>query len=129
MPGKLLTIGSALLITMLPLCCAAETLDDATSYEITIPADNHRVADVTVSLVPTDPVFYMFPGANQLPKRWATFVSDFEIRDEDGRKLRVAARDNGTWQLFRMPQGRVTLSYRITLDHEQYEWSLSLIHI
>ena len=123
MPGKLLTIGSALLITMLPLCCAADALDNTTSYEITIPADNHRVADVTASFVPSDPVFYMFAGANQLPRRWATFISNFEVRDENGKNLRVAARDNGTWQLFRMPQGRVTLSYRVTLDHEQYEWS------
>ena len=122
-PGKRLTIGSALLITMLPLCCVAEALDDATSYEITIPADNHRIALVSASLIPTDPVFDMFPGANQLPKRWATFVSDFEVRDEDGRSLRVAARNNGSWQLFRMPQGRVTLSYKVTLDHEEHEWS------
>jgi predicted metalloprotease with PDZ domain len=123
MPGKLFATGCVLLLGMLSISCAADTLENATIYEITVPADDHRVAIVTASLSPTDRDFYMFPGANQLPKRWATFVSDFEVRDENDKIVPVTARDDGTWQLSSMPQGRVTLSYRVRLDHENHAWS------
>lgn len=123
MPGKLMTLGTALLLGMLPFKSAADSLDNATVYEISIPADNHRVANVTASLTPAGQEFYMFPGAQQLPARWATFVSNLEAQDEDGRAVPISARDDGTWQLSGMPQGRITLSYRVNLDHEDHAWS------
>ena len=123
MPGRLFTIGSALLLAMLSTSCAADSSASATSYEITIPADNHRIAIVTASLTPADREFYMFPGANQLPKRWSTFVSDFKVHDENDQIVAVSARDDGTWQLASMPRGRVTVSYRVRLDHEDHAWS------
>ena len=67
MPRKLLSAGSVLLLGMLWTSCAADTHENATTYEITIPADNDRVAIVTASLTPADREFYMYPGANQLP--------------------------------------------------------------
>lgn len=123
MPGKLFTIGTAFLLGMLSISGAASTLENPTSYEISIPADDHRVAIVTASLTPVGREFYMFPGANQLPKRWATFVSDLKVLDESGQIVPATARDDGTWQLSSMPQGRVTLSYRVRLDHENHTWS------
>jgi predicted metalloprotease with PDZ domain len=123
MPGKLFTTGWALLLGMLSISCAADTFENGTIYKVTIPVDNPRVAIVTASLTSADREFYMFPGANQLPKRWATFVSDFQVHDENDRIVPVEARDDGTWQLLSMPQGRLTLSYRVTLDHENHTWS------
>lgn len=123
MPGKLFTIGSILLLGMHSVNCVADPPGSATTYEITIPANDHRVAIVTASLTPADREFYMFPGANQLPQRWSTFVSDFQVRDEDDRIVPVSARDDGTWQLSSMPKGRVTISYRVRLDHEDHAWS------
>ena len=121
--GKLFVVGTALLLGMLHADCAADPLASTTRYEITIPADDHRVAIVTASLVPTDREFHMFPGANQLPKRWATFVSDFQVRDENDQVVPVSARDDGTWQLSSLPPGRVSVSYRVRLDHEDQTWS------
>ena len=121
--GKLFVVGSTLMLGMLHADCAADPLANTTRYEITIPADDHRVALVTASLVPTDGEFHMFPGANQLPKRWATFVSDFEVRDENDNMVPVSARDDGTWQLSSLPPGRVSVRYRIRLDHEDHAWS------
>jgi predicted metalloprotease with PDZ domain len=97
--------------------------DDATKYEITIAGDSHRSALVRASLVPAGETFYMLPGANQLPERWATFVSDVEVRDANGKPVPVAAGDDATWRLSHVPEGRVTLSYKVNLDHEQHEWS------
>ena len=31
--------------------------------------------------------------------------------------------ENGSWQLSSVPQGRVTFSYQLNLDHEQHRWS------
>lgn len=123
MPGRLFTIGSVLILAMHSTNCAAESLADATSYEITIPADDHRIAIVKATLTPAGREFYMFPGANQLPKRWSTFVTDFEVHDEDDQIIPVSAREDGTWQLSGMPRGRITVSYRVRLDHENHAWS------
>jgi predicted metalloprotease with PDZ domain len=92
-------------------------------YEITIPADGHRVAIVRVSLTPDGREFYMFPGANQLPMRWSTFVSDFEVFDRNEQPVSVVVGDDGTWQISNLPQGAVTISYRVSLDHEDHAWS------
>ena len=123
MPGKRPTSGWVLLLGILSCSCAADKPNNATVYEIIIPADNSRVAIVTASLIPADREFYMYPGANQLPRRWATFVSDFEVYDENDNSIAVSARDDGTWELSSVPQGRITLSYRVTLDHEDHAWS------
>jgi predicted metalloprotease with PDZ domain len=93
------------------------------SYKITIPQDNHRIAIVKATLRPTDKKFYMFPGANQLPKRWSTFVSDFKVNDENDQPISVTAMEDGSWQLSAIPQGRVTFSYRVNLEHENHSWN------
>lgn len=102
---------------------AANELDDTSNYKITIPQDNHQIAIVTASLRPIDKTFYMFRGANQLPKRWSTFVSNFQIIGEDNQFIPFTAMEDGTWQLSTLPHGRVTFSYQINLDHEKHSWS------
>jgi len=123
MKGKLFAIGLAMLLGTLSTAAAADAPANAAVYEISIPADDHRVAIVTASLTPAGREFYMFPGANQLPRRWATFVSDFQVQDEDGQIVPATARDDGSWQLASEPKGRLTLSYRVRLDHEDHAWS------
>ena len=108
---------------LLVLTCAPCLGADPARYEITMPEDSHRVVLVSASLLPDGPAFYMLPGANQLPERWATFVSDVEVHDEDGRPVPVVAGDDATWRLSRVPKGRVTVRYRVSLDHEQHDWN------
>lgn len=102
---------------------AANELDDTSNYKITVPQDNHQIAIVTASLRPIDKTFYMFRGANQLPKRWSTFVSNFQIIGEDNQFIPFTAMEDGNWQLSTLPQGRVTFSYQINLEHEKHRWS------
>ena len=102
---------------------ATSEFDNSTSYEITIPQDNHQIAIVKASLTPTSETFYMFPGANQLPKRWSTFVSDFTVTDENDQPVSITAMEDGSWKLSVMPQGRVTFSYQVNLEHENHSWS------
>ena len=131
---RLSAIGAALLFVTASACTTGDSSDSAEDYatgeagiaaryEVTIPADDHRVALVRASLIPDDRVFYMFPGANQLPMRWSTFVRDFEVRDENDQTIPVTTGDDGTWQLSSLPQGRVSFSYSVSLDHEDHAWS------
>jgi predicted metalloprotease with PDZ domain len=123
------TICAVLLLVTASACTEVDSLDatddagSAVHYEITIPADDQRVALVRASLIPDDRVFYMFPGANQLPMRWSTFVSDFQVHDENNQVLPVTAGDDGTWRLSSLPQGRVSFTYRVNLDHENHAWN------
>jgi predicted metalloprotease with PDZ domain len=68
----------------------------------------------------------MFPGANQLPRRWATFVSNLEVRDESGTPIAIEASEDGSWRLSNVPQSQVTLSYQLNLEHEAHDWSAGL---
>ena len=102
---------------------AVSQFEKSANYTITIPQDHHQIAIVTASLRPTDKKFYMFPGANQFPKRWSTFVSDFTVTDENDQPLSITAMEDGSWQLSAMPSGRVTVSYQVNLEHENHSWS------
>lgn len=102
---------------------AAGGLADSANYKITIPQGNHQIAFVEASLRPTNKQFYMFPGANQLPQRWSTFVSDFAVTDENDKPVSVTAMDDGSWQLSAIPEGRVSFSYQVNLEHENHSWS------
>jgi predicted metalloprotease with PDZ domain len=117
-PGMVVCIA-ALLLT--PIIVSGET-DVPTTYRITIPQENTHVAIVEARLQPLDTAFYMFPGANQFPARWATFVSDFEVRDPAGNKLPVTDTDDGTWHLASLPEGPIMLRYQVNLEHEIHDW-------
>lgn len=92
-------------------------------YRITIPQDDRRVANVEATFMPQDGTLYMFPGADHLPGRWSTFVSSIRIADENNEQVPLGATGDGSWHLASVPRGRVTLSYRVTLEHESHEWS------
>ena len=117
------SLPSLLPLLVAGLALAAGQPENASSYKITIPQDNHKIALVTASLIPIDRTFYMFRGANQLPKRWSTFVSNVQVVDEDNQPVPFTAMDDGSWHLSAVPQGRVTFSYQLNLDHEEHSWS------
>lgn len=126
---RLPAVRAALPVLLVAAGCGGDSAlavnvpDTDTTYRITVPQGDHRVAIVTASLVPIDREFYMFPGAYQFPARWATFVSEFEVVDESGAAVPFTAHDDGTWQLSALPRGRVTVSYRVNLDHEDHSWN------
>jgi predicted metalloprotease with PDZ domain len=114
---------AAVAILVFVTATADAEADHTADYEITIPADNHRIAIVKASLLPIDTKFYMFPGAKQFPGRWSTFVSNFQVSDEDDEPIPFSAMEDGTWQLSAMPQGRISFSYYVNLEHENHAWS------
>jgi predicted metalloprotease with PDZ domain len=115
----------ALLLIILPGACWATDSagSDNSHYEITIPVDDHRIALVRASLLPDGQKFFMFPGANQLPERWATFVSNLAVHDANGETIAIVANGDGSWSMSQPQAGRLTLSYQVNLEHEAHAWS------
>ncbi len=95
---------------------------DEISYTISIDKDNPKLAKVEVSFVPKDDVLYMNPGGGELPKGWATFVRNLKVLDGKGNPVSVEELPDAKWKLNLLQKRKVTLSYEITLDHENYKW-------
>ncbi|MCB0463289.1 MAG: hypothetical protein KDC81_11350 [Flavobacteriaceae bacterium] len=93
------------------------------SYLITIDKENPRLAKVRISLTASDSILYMNPGANQLEKRWATFVHNLGVIDENGKSVQVEELKDAKWKIHTSLNRKLTVSYNVHLDHENYEWS------
>lgn len=97
--------------------------EDKIAYDITIDSKNVRIAKVRMSFIPKDSVLYMINGASQLPKRWATFVQDIKAVDSRGKSISLTPMDDAMWRLPSSIKERITVSYKVHLDHENHEWS------
>ena len=64
----------------------------------------------------------MSPGGIQLPKRWATFVQNLKVLDENGNSVPVEELPDAKWKMHLPQKRKVILSYEIKLDHESYTW-------
>ncbi|HRH41666.1 MAG TPA: M1 family aminopeptidase, partial [Pyrinomonadaceae bacterium] len=96
---------------------------DVISYTISIDKNNPKLAQVKVSFVPKDDVLYMNAGGGQLPKRWATFVQNLQVKDEKGSPVSVEELPDAKWKMDLPEKQQVILNYEIKLDHENYKWS------
>jgi predicted metalloprotease with PDZ domain len=96
---------------------------NAISYSITIDKANIQVAKVRVVFIPQDSLLYMYSGAEGLPKRWATFIHNLEIIDQDGASITVVEMADATWKMHVPRDKKVILNYEVHLEHGDYEWS------
>ena len=96
---------------------------DEILYTITISDSNSKIANVEVAFTPKDSLLYMGLGANQLENRWATFVHDLKVTDEKNKSLNVEELTDAQWKIHTSNNQKITLSYSVHLDHENYEWS------
>ena len=97
--------------------------NDDISYSITIDKNNLKVAKVKVVFRPKDSVLYMNTGANQLPKRWATFINNVEVTNEYGKSIKVEELPDAKWKIYTSLNDKISLTYDVHLDHEDYQWS------
>jgi len=93
------------------------------SYLVTIDKKNPKLAKVRTTFTPKDSILYMNPGANKLEKRWATFVHNLEIEDENGKSIQVEELKDAKWKMHTALNKKIIVSYDVHLDHENYEWS------
>lgn len=96
---------------------------DKIVYEISIDQNNHKLATVSMSFTPQNNILFMANGANQLPKRWATFVHNLKAVDSNGKEISIEELSDAKWKLKSLPQHKITVSYDLKLDHEDYNWS------
>ena len=93
------------------------------AYVITIDKNNQKRATVSMSFIPQNDTLYMAPGANQLPKRWATFVQNLRAVDTKGNTISTEQLSDAKWKLHSSHNDRIEVSYEVKLDHEDHKWS------
>jgi len=124
--SKLASAISSVVITLIfsGFNCIAQTNDNPgeISYSITIDESNMKLATVEMSFVPKDSIIYMVPGANQFPKRWAKFVDNIKAINSKGKLITVEELPDARWKMHTPSGERITVSYEVTLDHEEYKW-------
>lgn len=97
--------------------------DKQTQYNIRMDKENPEIAQVSISQYLEDDILYMAPGANQLPRRWATFVHNLEVRDENGHEIPVQELEDAQWKVNHEIGKQVTVTYEVVLDHDEHQWS------
>jgi predicted metalloprotease with PDZ domain len=117
-----LTITSILLFN-----CKSEKTNlkskESISYTVTFDANNKKLARIKATFTPTDSILFMGWGANNLPKRWATFVHNVKAINKQNQPVKIQELDDARWQIKTSLDEEITLSYEVHLDHENYDWS------
>jgi len=127
------SIGSLLVLTFLLVSCkntttsikeniSKKTQKNKITYTITIDKANQKRATVSMSFIPQNDILYMAPGANKLSKRWATFVQNLKATNSKGNPISVEELHNARWKLQSSYNEKITVSYEVILDHQDYEW-------
>ncbi|NAS13665.1 M61 family metallopeptidase [Poritiphilus flavus] len=93
------------------------------AYQISVKADNPKIAYVKADFTPKDSILYMSQGAADLPDRWATFVHKLVVTDSKGETVEVEDLQDAMWKLPSETEDEISLSYELHLDHEQQQWS------
>jgi predicted metalloprotease with PDZ domain len=102
---------------------ASDSNNNTINYEVTIDKSNPKRAAVNLSFIPQNSVLYMAPGANQLPKRWATFVHNLKAVDAKGQAIAIEELSDAHWKMQSPPNEKITVSYELWLDHAAHSWS------
>ncbi len=97
--------------------------NDKISYLVTIDRDQPKLARVQISFTATDSILYMGSGANELPKRWATFVTHVKAVNASGKTITLEELPDAQWKIHTPLHEQITLSYEVQLNHEDHTWS------
>ena len=115
-------IFTILFISLLTVSCKQDLSDEAVTYSIAFDDDNNKVAKVKVEFTPKDSVLFMDYGANNLEKRWATFIHNIKAVNDEGEPIKVEEIPDAKWKILAPLNERIVLTYDVHLDHEEYEW-------
>ena len=113
-------------ILLLPITIIkAENKSDSDKivYTIKIDQSNIKIARVSMTFMPKDNILYMAPGAASLPDRWATFVQNIKAVDEEGTNVVIKKIEGAKWVFASVKDKKITLTYQLVLEHENYTWS------
>ena len=112
---------------MFVLYAAAGFTATEAEYHVTFSAVTPRIAHVEAKVTLGEQSLRMASwGHPYLPLGWATFVHDFHVADESGRAVTVSPAGEDTWGAWKVdaPDGtRLSLSYDVHFDQDQYDWN------
>ncbi len=102
----------------------ATTNSVETEYTINIQEENIKKAVVECYVKVEDSLLFMSSiGANQFPKRWATFIYQLKAETLDGKPIKLDSLQGAKWKVHSPNGSTIKLSYEIHLDHEDHQWS------
>lgn len=100
------------------------TGENTLQYSVQIESNDLKKAKVEMWFTVQDSLLYMSDiGANQLPKRWGTFVHGLKAESKAGNLLTIEEMEGAQWKIHVAKGEQVHLFYDIHLDHENYDWS------
>jgi predicted metalloprotease with PDZ domain len=126
MPGKPAIFSAFLffvtLCSLAPQSARAQTREPVGRYRVVV-SKNPLSASVEARIPVTGGRLFMAAwGADHLPDGWATFVREFQVRDESNYRLAFETKPNGVWQLSNGYTGAVKLSYQVDLSFTKDKW-------
>ena len=108
---------------------AGPTPDRSAFFRIEFDSLESRTAHVDGEITVLGGTIKMLSwGHPWLPEGWATFVDQLEVRTADGTYIQaepVTEDGWGSWTVDVEDETRVTISYDIRFDHDQYNWNLA----
>lgn len=96
------------------------------TYSIAFESETVKVAKVTMDFILEDSILYMSHGANNLEKRWATFVHNIEAINHKGELVKLEEMEDAKWKIHAPLNEKIRLAYNVHLDHENYNWSAGI---
>jgi len=116
-----------IVLMLLILGCTSKikknTNDEVISYSIAFDSGNFKVAKVKVAFTPKDSTLFMNYGANNLEKRWATFIHNIKVVNNEGKPIELEEMPDAKWKIHGPLNKKMVLTYDVHLDHEDYKWS------
>lgn len=97
--------------------------DSSILYSIVFDDSDTKVVKVEVAFSPEDSLLFMGNGANDLEKRWATFIHNIKVEDEYGGLIELEELPDAKWKMHGDLNRKVVLTYEVHLDHENFKWS------
>ncbi len=95
----------------------------ATQYTVNVSEQDKRLIKIEAHIIPVGNILAVCPeGANHLPDRWATFMSDLIARDDSGRVIPLQYLGQGAWQIPEPLPHSITLNYDVHIKHDQGKW-------
>lgn len=108
-------------------CGSVAASAEPAAYELTFGADQPLVAHVVARVTLNEQVLRMAAwGHPYLPRGWATFVEELEIKNKEGSSVDFSEAEEGTWGAWNVQAGsgeRLHLSYDVHFTHDQYDWN------
>ena len=107
------------------LTCSAKQKDLVNRYGIKISQSDIRSVEVVATLFIDQPILTINNEGipNNVPKGWANFVTIVSITTEEGNPIEFDWNaSNNSWSLNYKGSGRIRITYKVKLSHDQYNW-------